>query len=834
MKHFFSSLWLMLISTAMWSQFTITGTVTDQASEPLSGATITLKDSYYSVLSKPNGTFSIDIKTGETATLEIDFIGYETLEQVVAKSNSANLMLALKQDAVSISEVQIAGVNIDAKTPMAYTQIGEEEIEKMNFGQDLPYILRMSPSLVTTSDAGAGIGYTGLRIRGSDATRINVTVNGIPLNDSESQGVFWVNMPDFGSSVNSIQIQRGVGTSVNGASAFGGTVNLQTTRPAKESMFKTTLGGGSYGTLRSNLEFSSGMINDKWNVNGRLSRITSDGYIDRASANLSSLYLNAGMYLKNTTLKAVIIQGEERTYQSWYGTPEAVLENDQAGLENLADNVLGLDAEDRERLLNADRTYNFYDYENQVDDYGQDHYQLHFTHSFSNALNLNISGHYTKGAGFFEEYEKEADLEEFGIAVANEDIPAGTITESDLIVRRWLDNDFYGGVWALNYRKNKVNAIFGGAVNQYVGDHFGEVIWSEYAGDSELGDRYYEGDATKDDLSSYLKATYDVTDELSVFGDVQGRFVNYQTQGLDNDLREIDVDTSYTFINPKFGLSYTKGKHQFYGSYSIANREPSRGDFIDATPGNVPEPETLNDLELGYHYRAKKMAFNVNLYNMDYTNQLVLTGEVNESGGSVRTNVSESFRRGIELIAGYQITPKINWQVNATFSQNKITAFTERVQSFQFDPDFNFLDSEELTADFKDTDISFSPNTILGSDLGFTVLKRSKSTLNLNLLTKYVGQQFLDNTSNDAKSIDAYLVNDIILRYACQPGFVKELGISFMVNNVLSEEYSSNGYTYSYNSEIIDNGTSTNILEEQNAFYPQAPINFLMQLDINF
>lgn len=826
---------LVLASTFMWSQFTITGTVIDEKSAPLTGAVITLSDAFSYSLSDKEGKFSIDVKFGDRATLEINFLGFKSIERLITNTSNSDLKFQLTQDAFSISEVQVASVQLNKKTPMAFTEMSEEELEKLNFGQDLPYLLRMQPSVVTTSDAGAGIGYTGLRIRGSDATRINVTINGIPLNDSEGQGVFWVNMPDFGSSVNSVQIQRGIGTSSNGAAAFGGTVNLQTTRPDKSSYFKTSLGGGSYNTHRSNLEFSTGMIDNKWNFNGRLSRITSDGYIDRASADLNSLYLNAGLYLTNTTIQAVAIKGKEKTYQSWYGTPEAVLENDLAGLENLADNVLGLDGEDRDRLLDAKRTYNFYDYDNQVDDYGQDHYQLHLTQIFSSALSLNVSGHYTQGKGFFEEYKKEEDLSDYGVTVEDDQVPAGQVSSSDVIRRRWLDNDFYGAVWALNFRKKRINSVFGGAINQYKGDHFGEIIWAQYAGNSDIRDRYYESDATKNDYSSYLKTNYDINDNFNVFVDVQGRYITYELEGTDNDLRNIQADTSWTFINPKIGASYSKGKNRFYGSFSVANREPTRGDIIDAVPGITPKHETLNDLEIGYSYTASKFAFNANIYNMTYTNQLVLTGEVNDVGSAIKTNVDESYRRGIELIAGFNITKKLNWQVNATFSENKINNYDETIVSYKYDEDFNYLGEELLISELNDTDISFSPNVITASDVSYTLINKKNSKLSVSLLTKYVGSQFLDNASNENKTIEAYLVNDALMRYAVKNTFVKEFGISLMLNNILSEEYSSNGYTYSYNTEIISPDNSrVNILEEQDAFYPQAPLNFLVQMDIKF
>ena len=868
---------LLFCTCSLFSQFLITGIVVDKFDEPLVGATVELKGTYIVVITDLDGKFTLETPASKNYEVQFNYLGYTSETRTFDSSNSKEVKIVLEQDNISLAEAQVASVQVKQNTPVAYTQMSEKDIDNLNYGQDLPYLLRMQPSAVSTSDAGAGIGYTGLRIRGSDASRINVTINGVPLNDSESQGVFWVNMPDFGSSVNSVQIQRGVGTSTNGAGAFGGTVNLQTTKPQKQSYFSTSLGVGSYNTQKSNLEFSTGMLNDKWILNGRLSKITSDGYVDRSASDLTSAYLNAGLFLKNTSVQGIAILGHERTQQAWYGTPQSVLENDQEGMEYLADFVFYMDPEDRENLLTSGRTYNYYTYENEVDDYGQNHFQIHGTHKFNPYLNLNISGHLTNGAGYFEQFRKDDDLLDYRISPiildgalitangededgnpintnwgntlvnpnaeifqsvafnANNDtifdingIPVinavTAITSGDFIRRRWLDNKFYGGVWSLNYRRSKIDGTVGGAYNIYKGDHFGRVIWGEYAGnyvptnaDNQEGS-YYFSDSRKSDFNIYGKTTYQVNSKLNGFLDLQFRKVGYETEGFDNDLRYIKADEKYSFFNPKIGASYILNQNErYYASFSVANREPTRSDLIDAPLGDVPSHETLYDFEAGYYFLTSKMALNANVYYMSYQNQLVLTGALNDVGSPIRTNVENSFRRGIELIAGVQVTPNVNWNANITLSQNKIEAFTESISDLVFN-------------EFENTDISFSPSVIAGSDLGYAI-KRDNKTMSVNLLTKYVGKQYLDNTSNEDKIIADYLVNDLIFRYGVLNTLVKDFGISLAINNLFSSEYVSNGYTYSYAFPISE---TENFVEEQNAYYPQAPLNFMLQFDVRF
>lgn len=722
--------------------------------------------------------------------------------------------VALGQDSlktVELDDVIVYSTRANEKTPTTYSTVNREKISERNLGQDLPILLNFTPSLITTSDAGAGVGYTGLRIRGSDATRINVTINGIPLNDSESHGVFWVNTPDLSSSLSSIQIQRGVGTSSNGAGAFGATVNLQTNSVSPEPFFQTDNAFGSFNTWKSNVTYNTGLINDVFNFEARLSKISSDGFIDRSSSDLKSYYLSGGRFGEKTMIKAVIFGGQEITQQAWYGTPEAKLSGNADDIQRLIDFGGEYSTQAQlDNLRNSGRSFNYYLYDNEIDNYRQDHYQLHVGHTLSDYFNLTTAVHYTRGRGYFEQFKGDDDLADYGLA----DVVVGTetVTSSDLIVRRWLDNDFYGFTYSLNYNKENLNATLGGGWNKYDGDHFGEIIWAQFAGDVDIRDRYYDGNGVKTDFNSYLKLNYQLNDKLNLFGDAQVRTINYETLGVDNDLNPYDVDTDFTFFNPKVGLTYQlNNSTSAYASFAIGNREPVRSDFIDANPGTEPEHETLQDLEIGVRSNNSNFSYEANFYYMNYQNQLVVTGAINDVGAPIRVNVPDSYRMGIELAGAYKLTENLVWSANLTLSRNRISEFNEIV----------FASFGEIN--HKDTDISFSPNVISASDISYSPV----DGLTLQLLTKYVGQQFLDNTSNDDRAIDAYLTNDIRIAYDFSFGELKNVGINLLVNNVLNEEYSSNGYTWGYYYGADE-------LYQQNNFFPQAGTNFLLGVSLKF
>ncbi len=809
---------LLLSSLSVFAQYTITGKVTDaENGQALQGANVLLVNSKQGMPTNDQGEFSlIDLAAGEYK-LVIRMIGYANYERSIDLKSNVDLIITLEGRTTSLSDVIVTGTRATEKTPTTFTTVTSEEIKKQNLGQDLPFLLNWTPSVVTTSDAGAGIGYTGIRIRGSDATRINVTINGIPINDSESQGVFWVNTPDIASSAADIQVQRGVGTSTNGAGAFGGSINILTNGLSQEARAEVNTSVGSFNTQKYNAIFSTGLLKDRWAFEGRLSQITSDGFVDRASSDLQSYYLSGGYFGKKTSVKFITFGGDEVTYQSWYGTPEARLRNDAAGIESVIANN-GFSVAQSDNLRNSGRNYNFYEYDNQVDDYGQDHYQLHLGHNFNTNLNLTVAGHYTKGGGFFEEFRNDDDLADYGIA----DVVLGgaTISSSDLIRRRWLDNDFYGVVYDLNYSTDKIDATFGGGVNEYIGDHFGEVIWARFAGNSDIRERYYESTSEKVDFNTYLKMNYQANEKLNIFGDLQYRTVDYSGIGVDNDLRPIDFDKNFNFFNPKVGATYQLTNNaNLYASFAVGNKEPNRSDIIDAAPGVDPQHETLNNLEIGYKRQSSTGSFEFNYYLMDYKNQLVLTGEVNDVGAGIRTNVPDSYRMGIELSGVMKLAKGLFWSANVALSQNRIQAFDEVI----FDFGVAFDEFNEVRTTFTDTDISFSPSVVAGSQLSFI----PTSGIEIALLSKYVGEQFLDNTSSDSRKIDAFFVNDLRINYAFKTKTIKEVSINLLVNNILNLEYESNGYTFGY-----FGGQSFEVRE--NYFYPQAGTNFLLSLGLSF
>ncbi len=718
-----------------------------------------------------------------------------------------------------LSEVLLSATRAKDKTPVAFTNISKEELESINLGQDLPILLDQMPSVVTTSDAGAGVGYTGIRVRGSDATRVNVTINGIPYNDADSQGTFWVNMPDFVSSVEDIQLQRGVGTSTNGSGAFGASLNLKTLEPSKVGYATTTNAIGSYNTRKHNVSIGSGLINNFY-VEGRLSKILSDGYIDRASSDLSSFYVEGGFLNDKTSVKVMVFGGLEETYQSWYGTPEAVVKGDKQGIQDFIDRNY-LSPEEADNLLNSGRTYNYYTYDNEIDHYEQTHYQLHLSHQFNSSFSGNISGNYTRGKGYFEQYKKDEKVGDYFPNDPNAD------EDGDIIRRRWLDNDFYALVYSLNYAKDGLDVHLGGGYNKYDGDHFGELIWDSFPVEVPIRTDYYTSISEKHDYNSYLKAEYALNSNWYVFGDVQYRRVAYEALGVSSELFPINVNRTFNFFNPKAGLTYTIDNYNsVYGSFAVANREPNRDDLTKNPV--TPEPERLFDYEFGYKLKTPNYYATANLYYMDYKDQLVLTGDLDGVGDPIRLNVDRSYRAGIELQAGVKLLENLRLDANATFSQNKIKNFDYVVYDIQYDPvTYDEVSYEAIVTEYEDTDISFSPNVIAGGTLRYSPIEN----LNLGFISKYVGKQYLDNTSSDRKSMDAYFVNNLNASYKIQPTWIKEIAFNLLVNNIFNSEYVSNGYTYSYYYRPV--GSNDDAITE-NFYYPQATTNFLLGMTLKF
>lgn len=799
------------------AQFSIEGKVTDESSGILVGATVQLEGENYFSVTNEAGYFNLKGVPAGDHVLVVRFLGFQEKRTTISVQGDTSIDIVLLVDARLTDEVVVYATRASDKSPTTFVNINKHEIKKQNFGQDLPFILNWSPSVVTTSDAGTGIGYTGLRIRGSDATRVNVTINGIPYNDSESQGVFWVNIPDIAFSAQSIQIQRGVGTSTNGAGAFGASVNLSTLNKNEKPYADLINSFGSFNTRKHTMGLGTGLVNDHFTFEARASFINSDGFIDRASSNLRSYYAAGGYYGDKTILKAIAFGGKEITYQSWYGVPQSKLNNDVAGMLETA-SIEGWNPQQVDNLLNSNpRTFNIYEYQNQVDNYQQDHFQLHFSHQISSAVTANAALHYTPGKGYYEEYKFDQPLAGYGLEepiIGND-----TLRSTDLIRRRWLDNDFYGMTYSINYEKSKFDGVVGGGWNRYIGNHFGEITWASISLTAPKDYRYYFNQGDKKDFNFFWKNNFSITKNLAGYIDLQYRRVDYEANGIENDLIAFKVGTGYNFFNPKIGLLYElRYNEQLYASYSVGQREPVREDFINARTGEIPKPEKLKNIEVGYRLRQYGYFFNLNYYLMNYKDQLVLTGAINDVGASIRTNVGKSYRTGIEVEGGVRLSPKIVWAANVTLSQNKIQKFTDVI----YDYGFNYDEFIEVQNQLEQVDISFSPSVIAGSSLTVKPFKNVEATL----LSKYVGEQFLDNTSSSDRKIDDYFINDIRLNYNLPLSFLKECQVSALINNVFDQEYESNGYTYGF----MGGGETF----RQNYYYPQAGRNFLIMVSLKF
>jgi len=810
MKKFTTLFCLLCCVYLAKAQVTIVGTVTDAQNEPVAGANVVLVNTQKGTATDADGQFRIPNVEVGTYELKTSFVGYESMTQsleVLPNMTQISLDIQLTQKAVDVGTLIVKATRAGEKTPLTYTNLNKEDIEENNLGQDVPYLLRWTPSTVVTSDAGTGIGYTGIRIRGTDPTRINVTINGIPLNDAESQGVFWVNLPDFISSVEDVQVQRGVGTSTNGAGAFGATINLNTNKVKTEPYGEVNASAGSFNTYKGNVQFGSGLLNGNFTLDGRLSRITSDGYVDRASADLESFYLSGAYLGDKSSLRLNVFSGHEVTYQAWYGIPRDFLDDPELRTYNPAG----------ER---ADGTF----YDNQVDDYTQTHYQALFTHQFSNQWNANAALHYTKGAGFFEEYRVQDALVDYGLEPVT--IGGETVTNSDLIRRLWLDNDFYGTTYNLNYisENERMDFTLGGGWNRYEGQHFGELIWAEFASDSELGDRFYDNDAVKTDFNIFGKVNYGLTDALNAFVDLQYRHIDYEFLGFNRQGENVTQTARLDFFNPKAGLFYSLQENlDFYASFAVGNREPNRNDYTASTPDSRPDPETLYNTEVGYRQNWSKAALNVNVYSMVYRNQLALTGELNDVGEAVRVNIPESYRLGLEVVGGVQVLPALNWTANFTLSENKVGQFTEYVDAY--DSDFNYVGQETIVRE--DSDLPFSPNIITGSELTWSLLRKAENhSLEASLLSKYVGEQFIGLSSDANNVLDPYFFSDLRLKYNWQTDFVQEIELTMLLRNLFDAQFETNAWSYRYffdGQETLDQG-----------FYPQAGRNILVGLAVKF
>jgi len=789
MKIILFALSLCLSGIAFSQSVTLEGKVS-QDKIPLEGALVYAKNSAISTVTDANGDYKLELKPNEYE-LVFAFGNKKTIKINLTASQTLNVDLA--EAVESLDEVMVQAVRVNADSPITHSNFSKEEIAKRNLGQDIPVLMNFLPSVVSTSDTGNGIGYTSIRVRGSDNSRVNVTINGIPYNDQESQGTFWVNLQDFASSTENIQLQRGVGTSTNGSGAFGASLNILTNKFEKESSAEINSSLGSFNTFRNNVKFSTGLMNNHFEVSGRLSRISSDGYIDRARADLKSYFLQANYIDENTLIKALAFGGNEVTYQSWFGVDRQTLEADRTF------NPAG---------IYTDENGNTQFYDNEVDNYSQDHFQLHWNEKFNKNWSSNLGLNYTYGRGYFEQFVEDASLEFHEIdpiEIGNE-----TIENSDLIRRRWLDNHYYVVNANVNYTDDKLDFTTGAFYSLYDGDHFGEVIWSRFAGNSMIRDRYYDGNGTKTEFTTFAKATYRLDDQWQIYGDLQGRFVNYKTTGLTDQKENLLVDADFSFFNPKAGLTYRANQnHQLYLSYGRAHREPRRQDFQN----EISQAERLDDFELGWRFNSPKTKINTNVYYMLYNNQLVLTGALDDVGAPIRQTSGESYRLGLEVEADFQIGKRWRIQPNVALSQNKNIDFVAPING-------------ELV-NLGNTNLSFSPDIVAGNQLTF----QATQNFQINFLSKYVGEQYMGNIDFESSILDAFFVNDLNLVYSLRKvAFFDEVRFTGLVNNIFNAEFESNGFFFTFDESVNGNTTTTG----SPFFYPQAGTNFLIGVSLFF
>lgn len=717
---------------------------------------------------------------------------------------------------IQLEEVIVSATRVGTNTPVTHSNISKDAISERNSGQDIPYILLLEPSVIVTSDAGAGIGYTNFRVRGTDANRINISINGVPLNDSESHGAFFVNMPDFASSLSSIQIQRGVGTSTTGAATFGASVNMQTENVSRIPYAEISSSYGSFNTHRKTLKAGTGLIGNHFAIDGRYSTIASDGYVDRASVDMHSYYLSGAYLSDNTILKFVTFGGKQKTYLAWNGVDLDLVRRDPLNYTRTY-NEMG-------QYIDDDGNVQFYD--NQTDNYTQTHYQLHATHQFSPSLYMNAALHYTAGKGYYEEYRTGRKYVEYLLTPVVEN--GEERKKTDLIRQKWLDNDFYGATFALNYTQDRFGLIFGGGANNYDGNHFGKVLWVRHPNKNFDSDKdWYRNTGEKTDANIYLKLNVEPVRNLLVYADAQYRYIKYDMQGRDdkfdeteNAMRDITQRHTFSFFNPKVGTTYRLDNHNhLYASFSVANREPNRNNYTDAGPNEHPTSERLYDTEVGYRYQSSIASFGANVYYMKYKNQLILTGKISEIGEILTSNIPDSYRTGVELTGGVQISPLLRWDANITFSQNKIKNFVEQdVAVYDENEEWIEARSNELGT----TDIAYSPDIVANSILSFSY-RGFETALHSN----YVGRQYLDNTSSKERSIDAYFVNNLRASYSFKIPHVESVALGVWVNNLFNVEYETNGYNYD---SYYLNGKRVN----EKRYFPQAGTNALANITIRF
>lgn len=792
MKFFLGTLAFLLFYTSSFSQTKkhafITGIVIDaQTKKPVAGAAITVQNR--TAITGDDGHFNLQNMIPRNSSMVINSIGYEMYRSTVTIPKEGKKMeVSLTGIPLFLQPLEVKAIRAGSKAPFAVTNINEQEIAKTNLGQDIPFLLNQTPSVFVNSDAGNGIGYTDIHIRGTDATRINVTLNGIPYNDAESQGTYWVDLPDFASSLNSIQIQRGVGTSSNGTGAFGATINLSTNEFHEKPYAEVNNSYGSFNSWKNTLKVGSGLLNGHFTVDARLSKISSDGYIDRASSLLQSFALSAAYINKKTSIRFNIFSGKEKTYQAWYGVPDT--------------------------LLATDRTYNpagtekpGTPYDNQTDNYQQDHYQLFLNQEINSNWSFNTALFMTYGRGYYEEYKAAQNFTDYGLMPFT--VGNSVLDSTDLVRRRWLSNHFYGQIGSLQYKNTKDELTIGGGWTRYEGNHFGNIIWAQY-GLTTPNYQYYFYPAVKTDVNVYTKWQHNFAKYWYSFADVQYRTVTHNMQGFEGN-GNLDVNRTFHFVNPKAGITYSHNSWQAYFSYALGNKEPNRDDF-QASLQNQPVAETLHDFELGVTRKNSRFNYSANLYYMLYKNQLVLTGIINDVGAYTRINVPNSYRMGIELQGAYILNQWLNVQANASFSRNKIKSFTEYID--------NYDTGGQNTVQHNNTDISFSPNIIGAATINIIPAKN----VTVNLLSKYVSKQYMDNTQTENRSLAGFFTETFRVNYTVKNIVFKEWNFILQVNNVFNKLYQPNGYTYSY--------ISNNQMYTDNNYFPMAGTNYMMAVNI--
>jgi iron complex outermembrane recepter protein len=812
MKKLFWAMCCVVSPLLSAAQVLLHGTVTDSVTnEPLSGVSLRLEKSGGG-LSGDDGTFQLRAPRPGDYTLLVSEVGYTTRALPLSLGQGVtNTHISLSRLNLFLQPIEVKALRAGDRAPFSATNLGKKELQENNVGQDIPYLLDQTPSVVINSNSGNGVGYTGLSIRGTDPTRINVTLNGIPMNDAEDQGVYFVDLPDLASSVNSLQVQRGVGTSTNGAGAFGASINLSTNEVNDKAYGEVDNSVGSYSTWKTMVKAGTGLIDDHFTLDARVSRITSLGYVDRGSSDLKSLYLSGAYLTEKSSLRFNLISGVEKTYQTWDGVPGAKLFGSKTDLQQYYGDNVGssfFTPADSANLFNADRRkYNYFTYPNQTDNYQQDYYQLFYNHTFNPRWDLNTAAFLTRGWGYYVEYSPQQSYTAYGLP--NPVYNGDTLQTTDLIQQLWLNNWFYGGVASLQYHAAKEQVILGGGLDRYDGEHYGIVTWAQAGFPNDY--QYYWDVAHKMDGNVYVKWQHQFNHEWSSFLDIQDRVIDYHINGFD-DNPGLYIHKDFNFFNPKAGLSYTgnRGWNGFL-SLGMAGHEPNRDDF-EASEQQQPKAEHLLDLEANIGQKGRRFNWNATVYYMRYRDQLVLTGKINDVGEYTRTNIPISYREGIELQGGVKATGWFSASANLTLSRNRIADFTEYLDDYD--------NGTQHVNQYHSTNIALSPDIIGGATLEFSPTR----SLRLSLISKYVSRQYLDNTAKTSRSLNPFFYENARFLWTIPQPLFKQVQFIVTAYNIFNALYEPNGYSSSY--------ISNQALVTANFYFPAAPINYMAAINI--